>query len=309
MHVMILVAGEALIDRIVRPDGSSIAVPGGGPFNTARTIGRLGVPVAFLGCLSSDRWGAILRRTLIADGVDLSLAATTDAPTTQAIAELDADGSATYRFETTDRSASGLDAETVRAALQIEPAALYLGSLGLVLEPMATALADGIARFGSGTLVMVDPNCRPSTIDDRTAYLERLRAVLRRADIVKASTNDLGYLWPDLPVAAAACQILELGPRAVLVTNGPHPVACHAPDFTFETAVPQVAVVDTVGAGDTFGGAFLARWIDQRFGRDELADQSALADAIRLAIEVAGLNCLRPGADPPRRRELAWPEG
>ena len=61
MGRMIVVAGEALIDLLVQPDGRVTAVPGGGPFNTARTIGRLGGEVAFLGRLSTDRFGGILR--------------------------------------------------------------------------------------------------------------------------------------------------------------------------------------------------------------------------------------------------------
>ena len=58
---MIVVAGEALIDLIVAPDGSVAANPGGGPYNTARTIARLGQPVTFLGRISSDRFGRDLR--------------------------------------------------------------------------------------------------------------------------------------------------------------------------------------------------------------------------------------------------------
>lgn len=309
MPAMIIVAGEALIDRIVQPDGSAIELPGGGPFNAARTIARLDLPVAFLGCLSSDRSGAILRRALAADGVDLSMAGTTDAPTTLAVAEIDAHGSATYQFKTTGTSASSLDEDAVRTAFGSNPAALYLGSLGLVLEPVATALADGVAGCAPETLVMVDPNCRPAAIPDRTTYVERLQAVLRRADIVKASRDDLAYLWPDAPVAGAARQILEVGPKAVLVTDGPRPVACHLRGFAFELAVPQVTVVDSVGAGDAFGGAFLARWIECGFGRHELSDESALRDAVLLAVDVASRTCLRPGADPPHRHELAWPAG
>lgn len=304
---MIIVAGEALIDRIVQPDGSAIEVPGGGPFNTARTVARLGVPVAFLGCLSTDRSGAILREALVADGVDLSLAVRTFVPTTQAVAEIDAHGSASYRFQADGTSAPALGADAVRAALATNPAALHVGTLGLVLEPMATALADGVARCAPETLLMVDPNCRPATITDRRVYLDRLHRVLGRADIVKASRDDLDYLWPDVPVAVAVGQILAAGPQAVLVTDGPRPVACHTRRFTFNLSVPPVAVVDSVGAGDAFGGAFLARWIERGFGRDKLSDESALRDSARLAIDVAGLTCRRPGADPPRRSELAWP--
>src|SRR3954447_14624202 len=143
MARMIVVAGEALIDLLVDVDGAVRAIPGGGPFNTARAIARLGGAVAFLGCLSDDRFGGTLRDALLADGVDLSLAGTTDAPTTLAVAEVDRDGAATYRFHTAETSAPQLSAEAVAAPLATGPKAFHVGTLGLVLEPMASALASG----------------------------------------------------------------------------------------------------------------------------------------------------------------------
>ena len=307
MTHMIVVAGEALIDRIVQPDGSAIDHPGGGPFNTARTIARLEVPVAFLGCLSTDRSGAMLRDALAAEGVDLALAVATDAPTTVAVARLDAHGGATYRFEAAGTSAALLPVEAVRAALAAGPKAFHLGSLGLVLEPIATALAGGLADVAPGTVVMLDPNCRASAIADRGAYLARLLGVIGHVDVVKASRDDLDLLWPGMPAADAAHRILAAGPAAVLVTDGPNPTRCFTTGWTFDLEVPRRTVVDTVGAGDALGGAFLARWIERGFGRAELSDEPAMHDAVRLAIEVASLTCGRAGADPPRRHELSWP--
>lgn len=301
---MIVVAGEALIDLLVRPDGSLAAVPGGGPFNTARTIARLGLPVAFLGRLSDDGFGRTLRAALTGDGVDISLVESTPAPTTLAIAELDAAGAATYRFHTAETSAPGLSADAVAAALALSPLALHVGTLGLVLEPMAGAIVDGVARAAPTALVMLDPNCRPQVIADRPAYLERLDAVLRRADVVKLSSDDLAYLVPGVPAIAATRDLLGRGPAAVLLTDGPNPVIVLTPAFSFELSVPAVAVVDTVGAGDAFGGGFLARWIERGLGRAELADEGALREAASWAVEVAALTCRRPGADPPQRDEL-----
>jgi fructokinase len=304
---MIVVAGEALIDRIVGPDGSVVDVPGGGPFNTARTIARLGQPVSFLGCLSTDASGAALRRALVADGVDLSLAIATDAPTTLAVARLDDAGVATYRFETAGTSAPLLPLPAVRAALATRPAALHLGSLGLVLEPMATALSEGLAATEPGTFVMLDPNCRAAAIPDRAAYLDRLLQVIRRADMVKASRDDLDLLWPGMPAAEATNRMLVAGTKAVLMTDGAQPAACFTPGWSFDLEVPKSVVVDTVGAGDAFGGAFLGRWIERGFGRAELSDETAMREAVGLAIEVASQTCQRPGADPPHRAELDWP--
>lgn len=302
---MIVVAGEALIDRLVRLDGSVAEVPGGGPFNTARSIARLGMPVAFLGCLSTDRHGHALRGLLEADGVDTSLITITDAPTTTAVAHLDVRGSATYQFETVGTAAPWLDSAAVEAAMATSPQALHIGTLGLVLEPIATSLAGAVAAAQSGTLVMVDPNIRPATIENRDTYTERLVRILGRADVVKASGDDLAWLWPDVSIETATQRLHEAGARVAIVTDGDRPVHCRTAEFAFDLPVPAVAVADTVGAGDAFGGGFLARWAELGLGRDGLSDQRTVRDAIEMAIEVASLTCMRRGADPPRRSELA----
>ena len=109
---MIVVAGEALMDLFVAPDGSVAANPGGGPYNTARTIARLGQPVTFLGRISSDRFGRDLRANLERDGVSADGVIETDDPTTLALVELDEHGVAGYHFYVDGTSAAGLtDAE------------------------------------------------------------------------------------------------------------------------------------------------------------------------------------------------------
>ena len=95
---MITVAGEALMDVLVEPSGKVTALPGGAPFNVARTIARLGADCQFLGRLSDDGFGRRLRMSLEQEHVRLAVARATSAPTTLAIAELDDSGSADYRF-------------------------------------------------------------------------------------------------------------------------------------------------------------------------------------------------------------------
>ena len=301
---MIVVAGEALIDILVQPDGRLRAVPGGGPFNTARTIGRLGGQVAFLGRLSTDRFGGMLHDALIESEVDLSLTEGTDAPTTLAIAEIDEAGVASYRFHTAETSAADLSHEAIDRALATRPRAVHLGTLGLVLEPVAEALATEIVAVGVDTLVMLDANCRPRVIRDRAAYLDRLERIETRADVVKVSVEDLAYLAPDRLPAVAAQAILDRGPSAVLVTDGPDPVLIVTAKGVVEIAIPTVSVVDTVGAGDAFGGGFLARWIERGLGREGLADTDAVRDAVAFGVAVAVRTCQRAGADPPQRADL-----
>ncbi len=303
---MIVVAGEALVDLIVAADGSLSANPGGGPFNAARTMARLGAPVAFAGRLSDDRFGRQLRTLLVEDGVDLGWTARTSDPTTLAVAELDDSGAASYRFYLDGTSSAGLLSHDLRP-LPGDLEALHLGTLGLMVEPMAATYEGLLADLDPSVLLLVDPNCRPSVLaepDVEAAYRARLRRVLGRADVVKVSGDDLAFLSPDLPTLAAARLLLEGGPAVVLLTDGPAEIVVVTKGGEDRVPVPAVTVVDTVGAGDAFGGGFLASWTARGWHRAELAAPAKLRAAVSTAARVAAVTCGRQGADPPRLVDL-----
>jgi fructokinase len=304
---VIVVAGEALVDMVPAPDGERRAHPGGGPFNIARTIGRLEAPVAYLGRISSDRHGEALREQLAADGVKLEAIVSTGDPTTLAVAELDADGVASYRFEIEGTSAPGLTPEEALAALPTSIDILQLGSLGLVLEPIATALEAVVEAVPRETLVALDPNCRPGATPDATGYRRRIGRILRRAQLVKLSDDDLAFLEPERPPLDAARGLLDAGPSLVLLTRGAEGAVAVTAGEELHVPAPAVKVVDTVGAGDAFGGAFLAWWHSQGLRSAELTRLDEVAEGTRFACAAAAMTCERAGALPPRRAELtAW---
>jgi fructokinase len=299
---MIAVVGEALIDLVVGRDGRIDAQPGGGPFNTARTLGRLGRSPAFLGRLSQDGFGRMLRDRLGQDGVTLGVPEPADAPTTLAVVDVDAAGAPRYRFYLTGTSAAALE---YPVRLPDRVTALHAGTLALVMEPIATSVERLIASdLPPDTLVMIDPNCRPAAITDRQAYLARLARILRRADVVKVSVEDLAYLSPGVPAGAPAAALTEQGPALVLVTDGPRPALALLPGQEISAEVPAVTVVDTIGAGDAFGGAFLAWWSGQDLTRSDLHRAGPVGEALQAAVEVAALTCTRPGAEPPWLAEV-----
>ena len=183
-HPVIVVAGEALIDLV--PQGTRPRAPlpallprrGGGPYNTAVALGRLGSPAAFCSRVSTDAFGEALLDGLRGGGVDTSLVQRGAEPTTLAVADIGAGRSAGYGFYvegTADRLF------TLPPALPAAARALSLGTCSLVLEPGASAYESLLRReAGAGVFTALDPNIRAGLIPDADAYRARFRSWLPR---------------------------------------------------------------------------------------------------------------------------------
>lgn len=306
---MIISCGEALIDFLPRRDaaGAPVYLPaaGGSPMNVAVAAARLGAPTAFFGGLSSDMFGDILRSALTASGVDTRLAVTTDRPTTLAFVSLGG-GDARYAFydeNTAGRMLSEADLPDLTSGV----GALHFGSFSLAVEPCGTALEALMLREASRRLISLDINVRPTLIPDRSAYLARLDRLIAMSDIVKVSAEDLDWLAPGATFADIAAAWLRAGARVVIRTRGADGAeACFAGAHVESPGV-AVKVADTIGAGDTFTGAMLARLAETgALSKAAVAalDAAALSSLLAFAISAAAITVSRPGADPPWRREL-----
>jgi fructokinase len=302
---VILVGGEALYDLVLQgPTDDLRGHPGGAAFTTARTIGRLDQPVAYLGRMSTDTFGLRLQRMLQDDGVSLDAVVRTDEPTTLALAEVDHEGVARYRFYERGTSAPGLVPEAALDALPEPIDILHVGTLGLTLEPVATALEAVVDHVADSALIAVDPNIRPWVIGEEAAYRARLERILARAHVVKVSEEDLAWLDGDLPPVEAVRGLLAHGPTLGLLTRGPNGALVVTRTAEVAVPAPRAKVVDTIGAGDAFGGGFLAWWSERGLTRDDLGTIDLAVEATTFACLVAARTCSRPGAEPPYRSEL-----
>lgn len=289
LSVDTLVVGEALVD-VVRRGEVVVEHPGGSAANAAVALARLGRPVRLLTAYAADDRGALLDRHLadsaVAPAVDPHLLART--PT--ATATIGLDGAASYAF----------DVEWRLAALPATDGArfVHVCSWGPVLEPGAERVLDLLAATPS--VVTYDVNVRPAVTgagDALTAAVERTASY---AALVKASDEDLDVLYPGLGTDAAAARVRSLGPRAVVVTRGGDGATWYGEETVHVAAVP-VRVVDTIGAGDTFGAALLdALWDDDL----DALDAGRIEEVLAYAVRAAAVTVSRPGADPPYRQEL-----
>jgi fructokinase len=307
----IVTVGENLVDVFNAGAGSPLAVPGGGPFNVARTIARLGQTSIFLSGTSNDAYGQMLRRTLKDDGVVLLPSDPVDRPTSLANVELSDEGPR-YNFHLDGTAAFEVDINVADAQLAAvgDVAALYVGTLGLLVEPMASTCEHVVLSAPPTTLVVLDPNCRPSAISDEIRYRTLLDRLFSRSDVVKVSTEDLDYLAPMIPIDQAARSVLAKGATYVVVTDGPRYVRVFTQGDSMTVDVPEVDVIDTVGAGDALVGGFLAWWVGHGLRRTELANEELVRSAIEAAVVIASSTCARRGAEPPWANEVrehaAW---
>ncbi|MGA5101662.1 carbohydrate kinase family protein [Streptomyces lavendulocolor] len=293
---MIVAAGESLIDLV--PEGAgplSALVPrrGGGPYNTAVALGRLGAEAAFCSRVSTDAFGEVLLDGLRAAGVTTGLVQRGPEPTTLAVASVGADGSAGYSFYaegTADRlfELPGPLPDAVRA--------IAFGTCSLVLEPGAGAY-DALLRreAGRGVLTLLDPNVRPGLIPDADAHRERFLGRLPYVSLLKLSEEDAGWL------GGSPAEWLAAGPSAVVLTRGSEGLTVFTGGLTVSVPAVPVAVADTIGAGDTVNAALL-HGLGSR--SPAALDADEWADLLTFAARAAAVTCSRPGAEPPYAAEL-----
>ncbi|MET7705268.1 carbohydrate kinase [Micromonospora sp. NPDC005413] len=309
---MIVVAGEALIDLVVTAEGQR-AVPGGSPANVAVTLARLDQPVRLLARLGTDEYGRQLAEHLSVNRVDLAWAVRAEEPTSVAVATLNATGQASYDFRLAGTADWQWTPQELPELAGSSATALHTGSLALALAPGAQVLEDLLARERrrDGLTISIDLNLRPSIVTDRAAEQERVRRQVRLAHLVKASDEDLAWLYPDRSVADVMAEWREAGVSCAVVTRGGDGAWLLAPDGSLhEEPAVRTVVVDTVGAGDSFTGGLLAALADLDALGVRPADRLAAVTepqwnaVLRQAATVAALTCNRQGADPPTRTEV-----
>ena len=298
----VLVVGESLVDVVRRADGSVVEHAGGSAANVAVALARLGRPVRFATAIADDRYGGIVAAHIGRDGVRLASDPEVVERTASAAAMLAVDGSASYEFDLEWRLGEVPD--------EPRPLAVHACSIGAVLAPGAAQVRDLLARMRPHATITYDVNARPAITGTGPDLRAAVEAVVALADVVKASDEDLQVLHPDADPVTAARRLLDLGPVAVVVTRGADGSTWVAADGTVDVPAQTAVVVDTIGAGDTFGAALLdGLWTRGLLGSDARPALADLRDVDRAALlqhaaRAAALVVARPGADPPYRKEL-----
>jgi fructokinase len=292
----IWVCGEVLID--VLPTGP---VVGGGPANTAKALARLGYKVDFIDGISTDAYGVSARKELARDGVGLSLAQSSDKPTCTATVTLNSQGSASYEFIIDGTATFDFADSWLPDPERLKPSVLHIGTLVTIVEPASSVLYKWAVKTGEFAPIVFDPNVRSSVVSDRDKYRAAVEKWVGISSVVKLSDDDISWLYPDQSMDELAKAWIAGGVSLVVVTRGAHGIIGYTEHGFEEVESAKVAVVDTVGAGDTVGAILVEGIINHSVSG--LQGQVLNAVLHRAAI-AAGITVSRAGAQPPRLHEL-----
>ncbi|MDR0435206.1 MAG: carbohydrate kinase [Propionibacteriaceae bacterium] len=298
-----LVVGESLVDIVPDAAGDVGEYPGGSPMNTAVGLARLGRDVRLATWYARDARGALVDAHLAASGVQVLPGTYGAARTPTAKVVFQPDGSARYVFD--------ISWHVPEIPAEWRPLVVHAGSIGASRFPGCSEVLDVLRRFHPVATITYDPNARPHAIGDADKVRAQMEACAATSDVVKASTEDLQWLYPDRDPEASALEWLAGGPSLLVLTAGADGVqAWTKSGLRLRQDPPEVSVSDTVGAGDSFmAGLIHQLWRAELLGAENRTKLAAmtleqLSAALGFATRTAAITLSRKGANPPWSTEL-----
>jgi len=304
---VIAIGGENLIDTVqtALPSGEITQKHnlGGSPYNVSVALARQGVTPHYLTPISTDGFGEQLAGHLQRQGVVLTGGRRPN-PTTQAIVTLE-NGIPNYAFRRNDTAERAVSVADIDATMPDGVTHFHAGSLAFAGSDDANAWEEAFHKaHQNGVSTSLDPNVRPSLVDDMPAYRARFARLLRSATIVKLSDEDLTAIYPDRSHSDGIAALRgSTSARLVIFTKGPEGAECWTRSHHVTVANPDVPnLIDTIGAGDTFTATVLASLAKAGLLNDPALAQlvtDQLRELLDRAVQAACLNCAKEGCSPP----------
>ncbi|OYO22779.1 carbohydrate kinase [Enemella dayhoffiae] len=300
----LLSVGEALID-VVDQHGRTFEHVGGSPMNVACGLGRLDHDSTIRAWIARDERGARIREWVTAAGARLAPGSEDAERTPVAYATLDLHGHAEYTFDL-EWQLNDLPAEG-------DYQHLHTGSFACTLEPGGSGVVAAVRVVREHGTISYDLNIRPALMESPAAVRDRIEELIGLSDVVKASDEDIEWLYGDLPLEQVIDDWRGRGPKLVVVTRGPWGAiaALTAERELIQMDQLPVTVADTVGAGDSFMAGLISGLVDADFvGSRAAAARLAVArwadvrPALQRAVATAAITVSRAGAYGPTRGEV-----
>lgn len=279
------------MDILFKEDKPIDAVPGGSAFNSVISIGRVGVPCAFIGYTGKDHVGDLTVDFLKANSVDVRYFEQKDnVKSCISLAFLDERGDAHYVFyKDTPVSNSLLDRKLEFQAGDV----LLLGSYYAISAGTRSQIKGVLdAAVAAGATVYYDLNFRSSHKDELPELMPAILDNFRRATVVRGSADDFEVMWGERDARKIYKEHIARYCRIFICTSGAGRITVCTPDDAWDFDVQQVAdVVSTVGAGDNFNAGFLCALSRRQMSLAGSIEKVDMAPLIESGVRFASAVC------------------
>ncbi len=295
--------GEMLIDFTSKPSENGEVIykqnAGGAPANVAVMAAKLGVKTAFIGKIGNDFFGKYLRGVLAENNVDTNgLAVDRENSTTLAFVNHDENGERNFVFYRKKTADTNLLKSDIRYRIIDGAKIVHFGSLMLTNEPSKSSVIDAIIYAkNAGKVITYDPNFRESLWNSKEEAVETMQSVLPYVDIIKVSESELQILTECGNLLPAIAKLLNLGVKIICITQGAKGsiIATRKGIENSEAFSPET--IDTLGAGDSFFGAFLSQIVKSGKNLEQM-DMEDLLEFSKYANACGALTSTKSGAIP-----------
>jgi fructokinase len=235
--------------------------PGGSVANVMAAAAKLGLKTAFMGKVGNDQFGFFLKDVLGNLKVDTTgLRFSDQVPTTLAFVHLDEKGDRSFSFYRNPGADIVYATEDIDYNLIKNSRVLHVSSLSLTNEPARTATLQALQfAKNNGVQVSYDPNLRPPLWKNLTEAKKQLSSVLKYADILKLSHEELEFILGEVSLEEGTLELMNRGVLLIAVTLGPQGCFYRRGEICGYIPTYDIQVEDTTGAGDSFLGALLYR--------------------------------------------------
>jgi len=309
----VLVIGEALVDVVHGINGEIKNIPGGSPANTAVALARLGTKTYMKARTSSDQFGTEIRNYLTNQNVNLDYSLVVDSPSSVIDAVIQKDGSAKYEANLNGAADYGWTFVELNQEIDPDIQIIQLGSLTSYVEPGATNVEKWFAhlRQSDKYLLTFDPNIRhPLDGQNEKDVRSRAKKLASLSHVVKASDEDLNWIFSNDNPKDSAINIIKSGASLVFVTLGKKGAfVINKKHEIIEVLAKEIEVLDTIGAGDTFAAALITQLLENSWINENELEKLKTTDLNAILTNCASaatITCSRQGANPPHRHEVTW---
>jgi fructokinase len=262
---------------------------------------------------SSDQFGTEIRIYLTNQNVNLDYSLVVDSPSSVIDAFIHKDGSAKYEANLNGAADYGWTFAELNQEIDSDIQIIQLGSLTSYIEPGATNVEKWFTnlRQSNKYLLTFDPNIRhPLDGQNEKDVRSRAKKLASLSHVVKASDEDLNWIFSNSNPKDSAIKIIESGASLVVVTLGKNGAFAVNKKHEFvEVLAKEIDVIDSIGAGDTFAAALITQLLENSWINENALEKLNGTDLTGILTNcslAAAITCSRQGANPPHRHEVTW---